>query len=145
MSSSTKRRERPLVRVSSTYDSVLMAKATPVRAWLDGGVTVGGGSDSPITPFMPLLGLWQARTRHIAGAADPLGREEAVSGDEALAMYTRDAAYVSFSEHERGVLRAGLLGDWTALSVDPVACDPEALREASVLGTAVGGEMVHGG
>jgi predicted amidohydrolase YtcJ len=122
-----------------------MSMATPVRGWLDGGVTVGGGSDSPITPFPPLLGLWQARTRHIAGAEEPLGREQAVSGGEALKMYTRDAAYVSFSEHERGVLRPGLLGDWTALSVDPVECDPEALRDASVLATAVGGELVHGG
>lgn len=127
------------------FGAVLMSKATPVRAWLDGGVTVGGGSDSPITPFPPLLGLWQARTRHIAGSEEPLGREEAVSGEEALAMYTRNAAYVSFSEHERGVLRPGLLGDWTALSVDPVACDPEALHEAGVLATAVNGELVHGG
>ncbi len=127
------------------FGAVLMSKATPVRAWIDGGVTVGGGSDSPITPYPPLLGLWQARTRHIAGSDEPLGREEAVSGEEALAMYTRNAAYVSFSEHERGVLRAGLLGDWTALSVDPVSCDPEALRDASVLGTAVGGELVHAG
>ncbi len=127
------------------FGPILMSKATPVRGWLDGGVTVGGGSDSPITPFAPRLGLWQARTRHIAGSTDPLGREQAVSGEEALAMYTRDAAYVSFSEHERGTLRPGLLGDWTALSVDPVACDPEALRDADVLATSVGGELVHGG
>ncbi len=127
------------------FGAVLMSMATPVRGWLDGGVTVGGGSDSPITPFPPLLGLWQARTRHIAGAEEPLGREQAVSGAEALAMYTRDAAYVSFSEHERGVLRPGLLGDWTALSVDPVECDAEALREAGVQATAVGGALVHGG
>ena len=127
------------------FGAVMMGMATPVRGWIDGGVRVGGGSDSPITPFPPLLGLWQARTRHIAGSTEPLGSEQAVSGEQALAMYTRDAAYVSFSEHERGILRPGLLGDWTALSVDPVACDAEALRDASVLGTAVGGEMAHGG
>jgi hypothetical protein len=126
------------------FGSVLMGKATPVRAWLDGGVVVGGGSDSPITPFSPLLGMWQARTRHIAGSDDVVGREEAISAEEALAMYTRDAAYVSFSEHERGVLRPGLLADWTALSLDPLECDAEAVRDACVLATAVGGELVHG-
>jgi predicted amidohydrolase YtcJ len=52
---------------------------------------------------------------------------------------------VSFSEHERGVLKEGLLGDWTALSLDPVSCDAEALREAEVLATCVEGELVHGG
>lgn len=125
------------------FGTVLMSMATPVRSWIDGGVVVGGGSDSPVTPYQPLLGLWQARTRHIAGTDEPVGRLQAVSGEEALALYTRDAAYVSFSEHERGMLRPGLLADWTVLSVDPVTCDPETLRGARVLATAVGGQLVH--
>lgn len=125
------------------FGTALMATATPVRSWIDGGVVVGGGSDSPVTPYQPLLGLWQARTRHIAGTDEPVGRLQAVSGEEALALYTRDAAYVSFSEHERGMLRPGLLADWTVLSVDPVTCDPEALRGARVLATAVDGRLVH--
>lgn len=126
------------------FGTALMATATPVRSWLDGGVVVGGGSDSPVTPWQPLLGLWQARTRHIAGTDEPVGKLQAVSGEEALALYTRDAAYVSFSEHERGILRPGLLADWTVLSVDPVTCEAEALRDASVLATGVGGRLVFG-
>lgn len=125
------------------FGTALMATATPVRSWLDGGVVVGGGSDSPVTPYQPLLGLWQARTRRIAGTDEPIGRLQAVTGEEALAMYTRDAAYVAFSEHERGMLRPGLLADWTVMSVNPVDCEPEALAEARVLATAVGGEVVH--
>jgi len=97
-----------------------------------------------VTPFEPLLGLWQARTRRIAGTDEPVGRLQAVSGEQALAMYTRDAAWLAFSEHERGMLRPGLLADLTVLSQDPVRCDPEALRDARVLATAVGGEWVHG-
>ena len=70
-------------------------------------------------------------------------RSGQISGVEALALYTRDAAYVSFCEHERGTLKRGLLADWTALSVDPVDCAPEELQGARVLATAVGGELVH--
>lgn len=125
------------------FGTGLMATATPVRSWLDAGVVVGGGSDSPVTPYQPLLGLWQARTRRIAGSDEPIGRSEVVTGEQALALYTRDAAYLSFSEHERGALRAGMLADWTVLSVDPVRCDAEALRDAAVLATAVGGRLVH--
>ena len=125
------------------FGVAMMAVATPVRSWLDGGVVVGGGSDSPVTPYQPLLGLWQARTRRIAGTDEPVGRLQAVSGEEALALYTRDAAFVSFSERERGMLRPGLLGDWTALSVDPVDCAPEELQGARVLATAVGGRVMH--
>jgi hypothetical protein len=126
------------------FGTAMMAVATPVRSWLDGGVRVGGGSDSPVTPFEPLLGLWQARTRHIAGSSEPVGRLQAVSGEEALALYTRDAAWLAFSEHERGMLKPGLLADLTVLSENPVDGDPEALRDASVLATAVGGQWVHG-
>ncbi len=125
------------------FGTAMMATATPVRSWLDGGVVVGGGSDSPVTPFEPLLGLWQARTRRIAGSEEPVGRLQAVSGEEALALYTRDAAYVAFSDHERGVLRPGLLADWTVLSADPTTCEPDALQHAQVLATAVGGEVVY--
>ena len=125
------------------FGTSLMALATPVRSWLDGGVRVGGGSDSPVTPFEPLLGLWQARSRCIAGTQEPVGRLQAVSGEEALALYTRDAAYLSFSEHERGMIKTGLLADFTELSVNPVDCEPEALRMAEVLGTAVGGVWVY--
>lgn len=125
------------------FGGVMMSLATPVRSWLDGGVKVGGGSDSPVTPFRPLLGLWQARTRRIAGSDEPIGKQQAVSGEEALAMYTRDAAWMCFSELERGMLRPGLFADWTALSVDPVACEPDALERASVRATAVGGQLVH--
>lgn len=125
------------------FGVAMMSVATPVRSWLDAGVRVGGGSDSPVTPFAPLLGLWQARTRRIAGTEEPIGRCQAVTGEEALSMYTRDAAWLAFSEHERGMLREGLLADWTVLSVDPVLCDAEALKDAQVLATAVNGEVVY--
>ena len=125
------------------FGVAMMAVATPVRSWLDAGVKVGGGSDSPVTPYAPLLGLWQARTRRIAGTDEPIGRLQAVSGEEALAMYTRDAAWLAFSEHERGMLREGMLADWTAMSCDPLTCEPEQLHEARILRTTVNGEVVH--
>ena len=124
------------------FGAGLMAAATPVRSWLDAGVVVGGGSDSPVTPYQPLLGLWQARTRHIAGSDEVIGHHEAISGEEALALYTRSAAYLCFSEAERGMLRPGMLADWTVLSVNPVSCEPEALRSAGVLATVVDGKTV---
>jgi predicted amidohydrolase YtcJ len=118
-------------------------RATPIRSWLDGGVVVGGGSDSPVNPYEPLLGIWHAVTRYVDVLHEPVGKGEAISVEEALAMYTRDAAWLSFSEHERGVLRQGLLADWVVLSEDPGRCTPEALRDISVLATSVGGTIVH--
>lgn len=127
------------------FGAALMAKATPIRDWLDGGVVVGGGSDSPVTPYSPLLGLWQATTRRIEGSDEAIGREEVISAEEALTLYTRNGAYLSFAEHERGMLRPGMLADWIALSVDPLTAGPDRVHEATVRMTAVGGEVVHGG
>jgi predicted amidohydrolase YtcJ len=121
----------------------LVGRATPVRSWIDGGIVVGGGSDSPVTPYPPLLGIWHAVTRHVDALGAALGREEAVTVEEALTMYTRGAAWLSFSEHERGMIRAGLLADWVALSDDPLAVEPMRLRDIRITATAIGGRIVH--
>ncbi len=121
----------------------LVGKATPVKTWIDGGIVVGGGSDSPVTLYPPLLGMWHAVTRHVDALGGPLGADEAVSTERALAMYTRGSAWLSFSEHERGMIRPGLLADWVSLSQDPLAIDPMALRDLKVDATAVGGELVY--
>lgn len=120
----------------------LVGKATPVKSWIEAGIVVGGGSDSPVTPYPPLLGLWHAVTRHVDALGAPLGADEAISAEQGLAMYTRGSAWLSFSEHERGMIRPGLLADWVALSGDPLALEPMALRGVRVTATAVGGELV---
>ncbi|GII96485.1 amidohydrolase [Sinosporangium siamense] len=117
------------------------ARATPLRAWLDGGVRIGGGSDAPLTPTDPLAGIWQAVTRQVAGHG-VLGPEQCLTAEEALALYTTGAAHLSFADHERGVLRVGMAADWVALDTDPVAA-PHDLRSAQVLKTCVGGLIVH--
>lgn len=125
------------------FGAEAMGRATPIRSWLDGGVIVGGGSDSPITPYPPLLGIWHAVTRFVDELSIQVGGEQAVTAEEALALYTRNAAWMAFSEHERGMLRPGLLGDWVALDVDPLACPPDRIRDARVIATSVAGELVH--
>jgi predicted amidohydrolase YtcJ len=60
-------------------------------------------------------------------------------------MYTRGSAWLSFSEHERGMIRPGLLADWVALSEDPLAVEPMALRGIRVIATGVDGELVYQG
>lgn len=126
------------------FGAEAMGEATPIRSWRAAGVKVGGGSDSPITPFAPMLGLWHATTRFVDGVGETIGIKEAISADEALQIYTRDAAWLAFSEHERGMLRPGLLADWVQLSVDPADDNPDLFRDAQVLRTAVGGQIVHG-
>jgi predicted amidohydrolase YtcJ len=125
------------------FGAEAVGRATPLRSWLDGGVRVAAGSDGPGIPHEPLLGLWQARTRRLEGREEPVGPAEAISAEEALRLYTVDACFAGFAEHERGRLRPGLLADWVALSADPLAASPGELLETRVLLTVVGGETVY--
>ncbi len=120
-----------------------VGRATPIRDWMDAGVVVGGGSDSPVTPFQPLLGIWHAITRWVDALTLVLGREQAITAQQALEMYTRNGAWLCFAENDRGMLRAGMLADWVCLSVDPLTCRPDDIRTATVRATAVGGVIVY--
>jgi predicted amidohydrolase YtcJ len=119
------------------------AKASPLRSWLDAGVEVAGGSDGPDFPQAPLFGMYQARSRAAQGFDGAVGPDEAIDGERALQMWTTAAARYVFAERERGALKPGMLADWAALSVDPVTCEPDALRDAVALQTGVGGRVMH--
>lgn len=115
------------------------------RSILEAGAIMAFGSDFPVEEPDPLLGLYAARTRQ-----DPSGNprggwypNERVSGEEALRGFTVGAAYASFAESERGMLQAGLDGDFVAVSVDPVDAPPEQLLKAKVLLNVVAGAVVY--
>jgi predicted amidohydrolase YtcJ len=117
--------------------------ANPIAAWLEAGVAVGGGSDGPYFPIDPRLGLWQTRTREVAGGEEVHAPELALDAGQALALYTTGAAAVSLAAGRRGALVPGQAADWVALSIDPLAADPAAVREMTAIETAVAGEIVY--
>ena len=130
-------------RLISQLGRGVAGAATPLATWHRAGVRLAGGSDSPVTPFQPLRGVWQAVTRHHAPSGGPLGPAERLGVAAALRMYTADAAYAAFNDHAVGVLRPGMRADWIALGADPTRCPPDELRDLPVLATAVGGEVLH--
>jgi predicted amidohydrolase YtcJ len=117
-------------------------RSNPMASWLDAGVTVGGGSDGPYFSMDPRLGLWQARTREVVDGDEPHAPELALGAEAALALYTTGAAAVSLAAGRRGAIAPGQAADWVALSVDPLAADPTAVREMTALETAVAGVTV---
>jgi predicted amidohydrolase YtcJ len=115
------------------------------RSLLAAGARLAFGSDFPVEEPDPLHGLYAARTRQ-----DDLGKpeggwlpEQRLGGEEALAGFTVGAAYASFAEEQRGMLKVGMDADLTALSEDPVTGEPAAVRGAKVLMTVVGGREVY--
>ncbi len=114
----------------------------PLRMYLDrSDQPVGGGSDSPVAPFEPLLGIWSSVTRHthLAGVQGPEWR---ISADEALRMYTFNSAYAAFEEDRKGTIEVGKLADLVVLDADPRTAEPESIREINVVQTFVDGRCV---
>ena len=72
---------------------------------------VAGGSDCPVEPISPFLGIYGA-------VKERSYSKENVSVWEALELYTVNAAFVSFDEDVRGSLEVGKLADFVVLSED---------------------------
>jgi predicted amidohydrolase YtcJ len=117
-----------------------MQHASPHRTWLDRGLMVSAGSD--VVPFDPLLGIWSLVTRETR-ASGVVGPDERVTREEALRMYTRDAAYLTFEEELKGSLELGKLADLVILGGDPLTCATEEISALPVCTTVVGGRVTH--
>ncbi|MBV9172010.1 MAG: amidohydrolase [Chloroflexi bacterium] len=115
----------------------------PLRMYLERSTQpVGGGSDSPVTPFEPLLGIWSSFTRE-TDRAGVQGPEWAVGIDDALRMYTYGSAWCAFEEEVKGSIAPGKFADFVVLDRDPRRVEAAALRELRVLRTYVAGRVVH--
>jgi predicted amidohydrolase YtcJ len=102
---------------------------------------VGGGSDSPVTPFQPLLGIWSSVTRQTGGAGVQ-GLEWRIEPERALYMYTLGSAYAALEEDRKGSITPGKFADLVVLDADPCKVVPEAIRDIRVLTTLVDGQVV---
>lgn len=117
------------------------------RSMLDNGVPTAFGSDCPVEPPAPLLGIYAAATRQNAKGKPAGGwtAKERVSIAEAVAAYTKGAAWAAFEEEIRGTLRPGKLADFTILDRDILALkSPKALLKTRVVATVVAGVIEHG-
>lgn len=104
------------------------------KSLMKAGVVVCGGSDCPVEPISPLLGIWAAVVKQP-------NSEERLTVEEAIRSYTANAAYTSFEENSRGTIEEGKLADMVVLSDDPFKIKPEKIGDVKVLMTFVGGQM----
>jgi len=103
------------------------------------GAVLAFGSDAPVETFSVLRGLHAAVFRRNPGdGRGPWRPGETISMEAALRAYTNGAAYAAGEEARKGSLEPGKVADLVALDRDVVR-DPEAVAEARVALTVVGG------
>jgi predicted amidohydrolase YtcJ len=119
-------------------------RAPPIKTGMKTGLVVGAGTDSDqVAPYNPLVSLrWLLDGKAIDGT--PMrGPEETPSREEALRMYTINAAWFSFDEDKRGSIEPGKLADLAVLSDDYMTVPVENVAELHSLLTMVGGRPVY--
>ena len=114
-----------------------------IKSFLDNGLIVAGSSDAPVVPDNPLVGIYAAVTRRAESGQEVLP-QEAVSAEQALAMYTTNAAYASFEENIKGSIAPGRLADMAILSADPLKSAPEQIKDIKVEMTIIDGRVAWG-
>lgn len=115
---------------------------TPLRAYLDAGVPVSLGTDSPVVPYDPWWVLHHFTTRGTISAG-VVGVDQRVSREEALRAATEGYAYLTFSEKERGTLGPGKLADLIVTEESYLDCAAPCLETMQVDLTMVSGRIVH--
>ncbi len=115
------------------------------RSLLDAGARVAFGSDWPVAPISPVLGIFAAVTRRTLDGKNPAGwiPEQKISVAEAVTAYTRTSAYAEFAEDIKGTIEPGKLADFVVLSADIFDMPPEQIEKVEVVCTVVGGRIVY--
>ena len=118
------------------------ARTTPVRAYLDAGIPVSLGTDSPVIPWDPWWMLHHFTTRGTisAGVLDPA---QAITREEALRAVTSGYAHLTFEEEEKGTLEAGMAADLVVTAEHVLECEDPCLESMEVDLTVVDGRVVY--
>src|SRR5882762_349870 len=118
------------------------ARTTPMRAFIDAGFVVAGGTDSAVVPYPPLWVLYHFITRDtISGGV--LGADQKITRKEALQVETINNAYLTFEERIKGSIEPGKLADLVVLPEDILTCPEKSIERMQVAMTMVGGRVVY--
>lgn len=118
--------------------------APPTRIALAHGLMVVGGTDST---RIGLINVWRAIEYHVSGCS--VGNivcrpsEQLLTREEALRLYTANAAWLTFDEQRRGSISPGKLADLAVLDAPFMRIPVERIHQLRSVLTLVGGEVVY--
>ena len=102
------------------------------RSLVDNHVRFALGSDGPVNPWLNVM----------FAALHPRNPAEALTREQAVIAYTREAAFAEFAEHEKGTIAPGKLADLAVLSQDVFTVPLEELPKTTSMLTLIGGRVV---
>ncbi|MDP4095544.1 amidohydrolase [Paenibacillus sp. P96] len=114
------------------------------RKLLDAGIACAGGSDAPIEPLDPFLGIHAAVTRRkLEETHDGYLPEEKLDIREALRLFTSGSAAAAGETDQRGLISEGYAADFTVVEQNIFEVAPDSLPKQKVLMTVVNGRVAY--
>ena len=122
-----------------------MRRWIPVRDALEAGASVVAGSDWPVVPGVnPWVGIETLVTRQApGGVGEPLGEAERISLEQAVDMFTVNAARHLGNSHRTGAIETGMLADLVVIDRDIFAIPVTDIHNTRVMMTFIEGELVY--
>ncbi len=111
----------------------------------DAGAVQAFGSDYPVFTMEVMRGVHAAVTRELPDGTPAGGwyAQHRISVAAAVQHFTKDAAFASFDEADKGTLEVGRLADFVVLSDDIFVIPPARLSGVTVLLTMMGGRRTY--
>ena len=116
-----------------------------VQIPVESGASLTFGSDWTVAPLDPIAGIYAAVTRPTLDDKNPGGwyPGQKISVEQALRCYTVNNARAGFMENKTGMLKAGMMADFTVLSENLFSIAPENIRNIKILLTVVNGQEAY--
>jgi predicted amidohydrolase YtcJ len=124
------------VRIQSSY---------AWRLLLDHGAVLAFGSDWPVAPLDPLVGIYAAVTRRTLDGRNPEGwvPRQRITVAEAVHAYTVGSAFAEHQEQVKGSLEPGKLADLAVLTQDIFRSAPTQLDQVHIYMTVFDGRVIY--
>jgi predicted amidohydrolase YtcJ len=114
------------------------------REWLDAGINVALGSDTPTSPWQGPQHTLRGAVQRLDGNGDPYYADQEMSIQEALYAHTMGSAHAAFEENNKGSLTPGKFADLVMWSDDFYQTDPDDFVNIKSEMTMIGGKTIHG-
>ena len=128
-----------------TYSKEKALYTPRLRDLMNSGIPLALTSDAfRVSPANPWIGLSWAVTGKSVSGSEILAKDNRLTREEALKLYTVGAAWFEHHENEKGKIAPGNLADFALLSADYFTVPDDEIKHITSILTIVDGRVVFG-